>query len=178
MVYNFPFEKADFFIKGKEIEPAESNYHWLISADKIFSSNIKDFTEFSRFFGMEFGIRRSSIYNEGKHGDSYVCGEEVKIYISPGRHCAILQSRLADKAPIKKIIVKKVASLNQEITVLEEKEYQNCSIQSFERKGENVAFTFRYTAFSDSYTDFKKDGTKLGTSATSIDLVTWKVQEK
>lgn len=178
MIYNFPFEKSDFITKNKEITPGSSMYYWFISANKIFSSNIPELKEFSRFYSMEFGIKRASIFNEGKSSDSYICGEEVKIYMPSGRHCAVLQSRLADKSPISKIAIKKAGYAGGELVFLEDKEFKNCSVQSFEVKGDVVAFTFRYTGYSDTYTDYKEDGTKLGTSATDVDLITWKVKEK
>jgi hypothetical protein len=59
---------------------------------------------------------------------------------------------------------------------LEETEFTKCIIQSFERKEEIAAFTFRYTSYSDSYQDFNSDGSKSGKSAVSIDLTTWEIK--
>ena len=178
MAYGFPNERPDFWGKDSDYSDRSASNYWLISADKIFSSAVNEFKDFSRFFDIEFAIRRSSITSNGKSSDSYVCAEEVKIFMPVGRYCAMLLSRLGNKALISKIIIKKMTYMSNKLTPIEEKEFQNCSIQSFSRKGDVIAFTFRYNSFSDAYTEFKPDGSKLGTSAANIDLVTWKVEEK
>ena len=178
MAYGFPAERSDFWEKDTNYSDQQSPNYWLISADKIFSSSSSEFKDFSIFLDIEFAIRRSSITSNGKNSDSYVCAEEVKIYMPVGRYCAMLLSRLGNKALIPKITIKRLMRVSDKLTPVEEKEFQNCSIQSFARKGDIIAFTFRYHSFSDAYTEFKLDGSKLGTSAANIDLVTWKVEEK
>ena len=153
-----------------------SPFDWYISADKIFACNVKGFEQYCKFYDLEFRIVRSSLFDKVKVADSAVMAEDVKIHMGPGRHCAMLQGRMAKGVVIPKITLKKTQYISGEIEVLETKEFSQCVIQSFERKGELVTFAFRYTSFSDSYTDFKEDGTKLGNAATKIDLADWKVE--
>lgn len=159
-------------IDSKKIQ-ASPEFTWLISADKIFESTIDGFTEYSKFYFMEFSISKFSLFSGVNSSDSAVCAKDVKIYIAPKRFCATIQSRLAAGQEIAKILLKKVIIGNDTIAILEEKEFAKCTIQSFERKEEIAAFTFRYTAYSDSYQDYKSDGTKLGKAATKINLATW-----
>ncbi|MCR5224694.1 MAG: hypothetical protein K6C34_01295 [Alphaproteobacteria bacterium] len=180
---------------SNEISP----FDWFISADKIFASNVEGFKDYSKFYEMEFRVARSSLFdfnrrkdnsdvdwelrmekdgwfNKTKVSDSAIVADDVKIYMAPGRHCAMLQGRMAKGVVIPKITIKKTQYISGEIAVLETKEFLKCVIQSFERKGELVTFTFRYITFSDSYTDFKEDGTKLGNAAAKIDLSSWKIE--
>jgi hypothetical protein len=90
----------------------------------------------------------------------------------------MIQGNMANGKEIAKISLKKVLSISAKVEPLEEKEFSKCIIQSFERKGEIAAFTFRYNSYSDSYQDFKKDGMKLGKSATKVDLTTWEIENK
>ncbi|MDR1983100.1 MAG: hypothetical protein LBQ08_04900 [Holosporaceae bacterium] len=153
------------------------SYDWYISADQIFSGDTQGFEKFSKFFGMEFQISRFSLLDGNKISDSAVLAQDVKIYIGPGSHCAMIQGRLANGVVIPKIIIKKITSLMKKLEVIETKEFFQCVIQSFALVGENISFTFRYSSYSDSYTDFSEDGTNLGTAATKIDLAKWKVED-
>ena len=176
-----------------------SPFDWYISADKIFASNVKGFEDYCKFYDLEFRIARASQFdfsrrkddsnvdwelsmekegwfNKAKVTDSAVVAEDVKIHMGPGRHCAMLQGRMAKGVVIPKITLKKTQYISGEIAVLETKEFLKCVVQSFERKGELVTFSFRYVTISDSYTDYKEDGTKLGNAAAKIDLSSWKVE--
>lgn len=154
----------------------ENNFDWLISAEKIFSSEIEGYKEYAKFFYMEIFINRFSLNDGVKTSDSAVCGRDVKIHMPPSRSCAAILSKLASGKEISKISIKKVAFLSGELNTLEEKEFTKCFVQSFERNGEIIAFSFRYASYSDAYQDFKPDGSKLGKSATKIDLTTWEVE--
>lgn len=157
---------------GKEISP----FDWYISADQIFASNVEGFENYSKIFSLEYRISRSAVFDKVKVADSAVMAEDVKIYMGPGRHCAMIQGRMAKGVVIPKITVKKTQYISEELAVLETKEFSKCVIQSFERKGELVTFAFRYASYSDSYIDYKDDGTKGGNAATQIDFADWKVE--
>lgn len=160
----------------EQIARLKHAHDWLISADKIFASNIKGFEDYSKFFGLKYRISKFSLFDKTKVSDSAVNAENVEIYIAPGRHCAMLQGRLAKCTIIPKITLKKVQNISGELTVLDEKEFSQCVIQSYQEELEIITFTFKYTSFSDAYTDHKEDGVKLGTAATKIDLANWKVE--
>lgn len=162
----------------KDPPQAGDGAFWLISADKIFSSGIKGFETFSRFLSMEFDIQRFSTYDGEKTQDSAVKADNVTIFIAPGRYCATLEGNLAKGTKIAAITLQKVLLHQKAVEVIEKKEFKNCILERFSRKGEVVSFAFRYSSFSDTYTEFKNDGTKLGTSATSIDLIQWKITTK
>lgn len=172
------FDKSDVANYHSNKEDGQINFDWLISADKIFSSDIEGFKEYSKFYQMEISIRRFSLNDGTKMSDSVICGKDVKIYMPPSRSCAMILGNLANGKEISKIIVKKVMFLSKELTVIEEKEFTKCFVQSFERNGEIASFTFRYSSYSDKYQDFKTDGSKLGTAATKLDLTTWEVESK
>ncbi len=152
-----------------------SEFLWLISADKIFESTIEGFEEYAKFYSMDFCITRFSLFDGVKSSDSAVCAKDVTIKLPPTRFCAMIQGNLASGKEISKIILKKVTLISGALEAVEEKEFTKCIIQSFERKEEVSSFNFRYTAYSDSYQDYKPDGTKLGKAATKIDLTTWEV---
>ncbi|MDR1561392.1 MAG: hypothetical protein LBS23_03495 [Holosporaceae bacterium] len=172
----FSQNETDSTIRGidnNELPP----YMWFISADSIFKSNVTEFKDYARIFGIEFCISRFSLFDGSKSSDSAVTAEDVKVYISSGIHSPMIQGRMAKGVIIPKITIKKVASLSGKLETLENKEFSKCVIQSFSRIGEQIAFTFRYSSYSDSYTDIQVDGTKGGTAATKIDLVTWEIED-
>jgi hypothetical protein len=154
-----------------------SNYLWIVSADAVFKSNIEGFKDYAKILGMEFNVLRISSFDGAKTADSAVAACDIKIYIHSGAHCAMLQGRMAKGIIIPKITIKKVAMLSEKFEELEKKEFSKCVIQSFYRVGELVIFTFRYSSYSDSYTEIEKDGTKSGTAAIKVDLVSWKIED-
>ena len=154
---------------------ANNSFEWFISADKIFSSQVEQYEDYGKFHYMELLINKFSMHDDAKSTDSAVCGHDVKIFLPPSRSCAMILGNLASGKEISKIFIKKTALLYNAINVLEEKEFSKCTIQSFERKGEIAAFSFRYVSYFDSYQDFKA-GAKLGKSATKIDLATWEIE--
>jgi hypothetical protein len=174
------YDNTFSFNKNNELHHSNAysrdDSYWLISADKIFESNVNGFTNYAEFHYMEFFISRFSLYDGMMSSDSVVCARDVKIYLPPSRFCAVIQGNMASGKEISKIIIKKVFPSNGEIAVIEEKEFEKCIIQSFERNRDVVIFTFRYTSYSDSYQDFKHDGVKLGKAATKINLTTWEVK--
>ncbi|MDR1335104.1 MAG: hypothetical protein LBJ19_02425 [Holosporaceae bacterium] len=159
-----------------EQDQQQSQYQWLISADKIFSSELEGFEEYSRFFDLDFHIYKFSMSAEGKASDTSICAENVRIHIPNGSHCAVIQSNLANGKEISKIIIKKISFKLNDIATLEEKEFSNCFVQTFSRKGEKAIFSFRYSSYKDTYTDYKSDGTKKGTAGVSVDLVKWEIK--
>jgi hypothetical protein len=158
--------------------PYSSQYKWMISADKIFSSEDEGLEEYTNFFKMEFCISRVSVLDGAKSSDSIIMAQDVKVYLPSGSHCAMIQSRLANGQEIAKITLKKLFPILGKFESLEEIEFSKCIVQSFERQGEMAAFTFRYTSYKDTFHRFKSDGSKKGTAATSIDLVKWEVKDE
>jgi hypothetical protein len=173
-LYNpFFFKDYPFPAALKKKSPS---YNWYISADQIFRSNTEGLEKFSKFFGMEFRISRFSLFDGEKSFDSAVSAKNVKIYMGAGGHCAMIQGRLTKGIVIPKIIIKKTAVLMGKTEILETKEFSKCVIQSFLLIGEVVSFSFRYSSYADSYTDFNEDGTVRGTTASKIDLIKWEVE--
>ena len=154
----------------------QPNYNWYISADKIFKSRVKGLEEFSNFFGMEFNVSRFSVFDRKKSFDTAVLAENIKIYMSAGGHCAMIQGHLTKSIVIPKITIKKTTVLTGKIEILETKEFLKCVIQSFSLTGDIVFFSFSYSSYSDFYTDFNKDGTTRGTAGVKIDLTKWEVE--
>ncbi|MDR3155503.1 MAG: hypothetical protein LBT90_00145 [Holosporaceae bacterium] len=154
----------------------QCQYQWLISADKIFSSEWEGFEEYARFFDLDFHIYKFSMSTDGKASDTSICAENIKVCIPNGSHCAVIQSHLAQGKEISKIILKKVSFMLDKTVTMEEKEFSKCFVQTFSRKGEKAIFSFRYSSYKDTYTDFKADGTKKGTAGVSVDLIKWEIK--
>jgi hypothetical protein len=154
-----------------------NHYDWYISADKIFHSEIEALKDFSKILSMEFHIERFSLFDKAKVSDSAVLSRDVRIYMGSGKHCAMIQGRLAKGVVIPKITVKKTTTLMKKIETLETKEFSQCIVQSFSVVGDIVVFSFRYSSYSDSYTDFSEKGTKAGNAAVSIDLAKFEIKD-
>jgi hypothetical protein len=171
--------RKSFFTKDilpEEISDKESAYRWYISADKIFKSGVEEFNDFARIFGIEFLVSRFSLFDGSSSSDSAVAARDVKVYMKSGVHCAMIQGRLAKGIVIPKITIKKTTLLMGKIETLELKEFSQCVIQSFSIVGDMVSFSFRYSSYSDTYTDFDEKGINKGTAATKIDLAKWEIE--
>ncbi|MDR1236010.1 MAG: hypothetical protein LBJ96_03305 [Holosporaceae bacterium] len=172
--------KNPFFAKNtlsKEIADKESSYYWYISADKIFKSDVQGFTDFAQIFGIEFQISRFSLFDGSKSSDTAVAAKDVKVYMKSGIHCAMIQGRLAKGIVVPKVTIKKNAVLMGKMENLEAKEFSECVFQSFSVVGDVVSFSFRYSSYSDTYTDFDDAGTNKGTAATQVDLAKWEIKD-
>lgn len=165
----------DYSASQKENMADKPDYKWLISADKIFESSINGYKEYAPFISVEFSVSRFSLFNGKKSSDSTICAKDVKIKMLPSRFCAQIQENLASAKEVGKITLKRVGQINGALEAFETKEFEKCIIQSFERLEDVAVFTFRCIKYSDSYQDFKKDGTKSGNASTKLDLSTWKV---
>jgi hypothetical protein len=152
-----------------------TRYDLFISADKIFQSNVAGLEDFFKIFSMEFCVSRFSLFDGAKSSDAMVLAQDVKIHMSSGSHCAMIQGRLAKGVAIPKIIVKKVTLL-EKIECLETIEFSQCVAQSFSIVERGVLFSFRYSSYSYSYKDFKEDGTLRGSAAVAIDLAKWETE--
>lgn len=169
-------EKQELF-KNISSRKECSKYMWLISADKIFSSDVDGFQEYSRLHHINYKIYKSFLFEETRTAESSVYAREVYVYMQPGCHCAMLEGRMAKSVVIPQITIQKTVTLNRKISVLEKKEFKQCVIHSFGIQDDEIGFSFRYRSFSDSYTDYKSDGTQKGSAAVQIDLAKWEIQE-
>lgn len=157
-------------------EEGRDRFMWLISADKIFSSEITNFTNFAQLYHIEYMIYKSFLYDQTKTAESSVYAKEVHIYMPSGSHSAMLEGRMAKSTIIPQITIHKTCIIKGQNTTLEKKEFKQCVINSFGLKDNMIGFSFRYTLLSDSYVKFKKNGTQEGSVATQIDLVKWEVK--
>ncbi|MDR1362364.1 MAG: hypothetical protein LBJ16_04090 [Holosporaceae bacterium] len=158
------------------VAPGDVGQFWLISADKVFSSDIDGYKDFARFLDLDFFVKKVSLFDGAKSSDSIVSAEPVEIRMPVSKSCAMIQGYLANGKEIAKITLKKIVPLGGSLKVAEEKEFSKCLLQSFRRRGEIALFSFRYSAYSDAYTDL--EGDQAGTAATKVDLATWEVESK
>lgn len=156
----------------------DEKFIWVISADKIFSSEIINYKDFAVIFNMEYSIKRFCICDGSKMSDTAVLSEDVIVRCRPGKHCPILLERLAKGTKIPKITAKKIFTIQEKMETIEEKEFSDCVVQSFKRHKEVVTFSFRSPSVSYKYNDFAEDGNKKGSAAVSIKLAEWKIEGK
>ncbi|MDR0968830.1 MAG: hypothetical protein LBL99_04360 [Holosporaceae bacterium] len=160
----------------KPLTEGSPKYDWFISADKIFSCETEGFEDYAKIFGIEFCVSRFSLFDGAKSSDSAVAARDLKVYMSSGTHCAMIQGRLAKGIVVSKITIKKAASIGGKFQTLETKEFSQCVVQTFSIVGDVVSFSFRYSSYSDAYASFNEDGTSKGTAATKVDLAKWEVE--
>lgn len=153
----------------------ETKFSWLISADSIFESQIKNYEKFARFFYMDFLIEKFSLFEGKKLSDSTIHAADIRVFLEPSRFCASIQSCLATGRKISKIIMEKVEEKSGKVEMVERMECEECYVQSFARTKEIANFTFRCTSYSDSFQEFGIDGKKKGKAAVKMNLTTWKV---
>lgn len=154
---------------------AESEGFWVISIDKIFSSEMKDFKEFAKIINMEFSINEFSITDGPKFSDSVIQARDVNILMPIGEHVVSIQKYLSKRTVMKKILIKRLLLIKSQLSVVDELNFCDAKFMSFSLQNELVAFTFRYHTYSYSYTKYDIDGTKGGTSAMSVDAK-WEVK--
>ena len=171
------FLRDDPKLFEEKFDVISDNHVWLISADKIFSSEIENYTNFAKLYHIEYFIYKSFLYDQTKTAESSVYAREVHINMQSGVHCAMLEGRMAKSVIIPQITIQKVRFLNKKITILEKKEFKQCVINAFGLKDDLIGFSFRYTSISDSYSKFKPNGTQGGSAAAQIDLVKWEIKQ-
>ncbi len=169
-------ENPELFL-GNPAEPKQKSYDWIISADKIFSSEIEGFTDSARIYHINFMIYKSFLFEESKAAESSICAKDVHIYMGSGCHCAMLEGRMAKAVIIPCITVQKISNINKTTTVLEKKEFKQCVIRSFGVQDDVIAFSFRYRTFSDQYNNYNSKGVQTGNAAVQMDFVKWEIQE-
>lgn len=173
---------SQFFLKDdpglfeEKFEEKIRDYKWLISADKIFSSEIKKFTDFAELYHIEYMIYKSFLYDQTKTAESSVYAKEVHIYMEPGIYCAMLQGRMAKSTIIPQITIDKVRPINGKLSVIEEKVFNQCVVNAFGIKDNMIGFSFRYTSLNDSYNKFNPDLSSAGNAGVQIDFVKWEVK--
>ncbi|MBE6447382.1 MAG: hypothetical protein E7015_02745 [Alphaproteobacteria bacterium] len=150
----------------------------LISADDIFSSELKGYEKYSRIIHVSNAFSRSVIYGGDKIADAMLNAEELQVEMFQGCHCAMLLGRLAKSVVISKITVLYTQLFSEERTEFCKKEFGKCVLQSFLEKDDICTFTAKYSSLNISYTDLKSDGTKRGSAAAQIDVLKWKVENK
>ena len=175
---------SKFFLKenpelfsGRPDEPTQKCYEWIISADKIFSSEIDGLKDYARIDHIDFMIYKSFLFEEAKTAEGSFCAKEVHIYMPSGCHCAMLESRMAKNVIIPTITIKKIANVNKKDTVLEIKEFQQCVIRAFGIRNDIIGFAFRYRVFKDQYNNYDAEGVQKGSAAAQIDFVKWEIKE-
>ncbi|MBQ3564984.1 MAG: hypothetical protein IJA14_02420 [Alphaproteobacteria bacterium] len=158
-------------------EENKSNFLWLISADKIFSSELDKFKDYAPISNLKFHLKRTCVFEESKLAENSICAKDISVYMPSGTHCAMLIGRMSKSVILKKIIIKKVQMINKELLVRETKEFGNCVITSFEEYNEGVVFSFRCQSLSNTYQDIGKKGEKTGQAAVQLNLTKWETKE-
>lgn len=143
--------------------------YWVISAEKIFSSEMSNFKEFARIFDVGFSMNEFSVIDGPKFADSVVQAHDVTVSMPLGSHVVMVQKYLAKRTVLKKILIKRLVMINNKLSVVDELEFNDAKFQSFSIQNDLVSFSFRYHTYSYSYTSYKNDGSKGGTSAMSVD---------
>lgn len=154
---------------------AKSEGFWVISTDKIFSGEINGFKEFARIINLGFTINEFSITDGPKFSDSVIQAQDVKILMPIGEHIASIQKYLSKRTVMKKILLKRLMMIKNKLSAIDELEFCDAKFMSFSLQNELVTFAFRYHTYSYSFTSYKVDGTKGGTSAMSVDAK-WEVK--
>lgn len=177
MAFSFSeFSRPDY---GTNVTHEENkpNFLWLISADKMFSSELAKFKDYAQISNLKFHLKRTCVFEESKLAENSICARDVSVYMSGGTHCAMLIGRMAKSVILKKITIKKVQMLNKELLERETKEFSNCVITSFEECNEGVFFSFRCQSISNTYQDIGKKGEKTGQAAVQLNLTKWETKE-
>lgn len=171
------FLKDDLKLFEEKFDEISDKCIWLISADKIFSSTIENFTNYAKLYHIEYHMYKSFLYDQTQTAENSVYAKEVHVYMPSGVHCAMLEGRMAKSIIIPQITIQKVGFLSKKIAVWEKKEFKKCVINAFGLKDNVIGFSFRYTSISDSYSKFKPNGSQEGSAAAQIDLVKWEVKQ-
>lgn len=153
----------------------ETQGFWVISVDKIFSSKIKNFTEYARIINLEFTINEFSLTDGPKFSDSVIQAQDVNILMPLGEHVVSIQKYLSMRTVMKKIVIKRLILVKSKLSVVDELTFSDAKFMSFSLQNELLAFAFRYHTYSYSYTGYDSDGAQAGASAMSVNAK-WEVK--
>ncbi|MDR1551203.1 MAG: hypothetical protein LBS14_00790 [Holosporaceae bacterium] len=163
-------------LRRQGVKQGYSGHSWLISSDKIFSSDIKGFGNFFPISWVEFEISRKFLFDGTVSADLGILASPIKVHLLPGKHCPSLLELFSKRSKLPKILIGKTATLNGEIAMLDSYEYSGCSLQGFSVRVGYCWFEFHCESFQASYTDYEPDGIKSGTASIKVYLGEWKME--
>ncbi|MDR2067367.1 MAG: hypothetical protein LBP41_00025 [Holosporaceae bacterium] len=143
--------------------------------DDIFSSEIKDREGSSPCDEATAGCKRLT-------NDSVAAGEmpnfgdvinyDVEVEMDFGSWGPMIQSYLYDGTTIKKIIIRRVMNINNELVDIQTTTYESCLFKSYKQVGKRITFSFSWENKEDINVARARDGKKIGQYGVSYDSAT------
>lgn len=146
---------------------------WLISSEKIFSSEIKGFEDYYPIESLQYSISISGIIDKNSRSDSVLVVSPLVITLSSGLHSPSIIDRIANKKNLKAINIIKVSEEKGKLTIVEDKKFETVYIHGINTTNETVILSFRYEQYVDKYNEIVNNISK-GSSSGKLDIVKWK----
>jgi len=145
---------------------------YIIVAKGIFPDTIKGRKDAGFCYTFKTAIYRMPEDENNKHSKAIGSGKIVKkdviVCVPSGRWGASLQAHMAQSIVIKSVCIVR-SELDGEIeNVLQETEFTNCRIMTYDQQDDKIIFSFTYDTKTDDFTDYTKDGLKKGHAAITI----------
>lgn len=145
---------------------------YIIVAKGIFPDTIKGRKDAVYCYAFRSSIYKMHDDDDNAHTQavktSKIIQKDVIACIPTGRWGASLQAHIDQSLIVKSITIVR-SEIDKDIeNVIQETEFTNCKIMTYEQLDDKIVFSFNYNTKIDDFTDYTKDGLKKGHAAVTI----------
>lgn len=167
--------QRDFDLKTptKHEDKVKSNHpRYTIVAKGIFNDTIKGRKNAGPCYAFKTSIYR---LHEDAHGKTHhplssgkLIKKDVIVCVPTGSWAASIQAHMAQSIVIKSLKIIRSQIEGKIENVIQETEFTNCKIMTYDQVDDKIIFSFTYEAKTDDFTDYTKDGLKKGHAGITI----------
>ncbi len=150
---------------------------WIIKIDKLLSSNLTGFEDYSELFGWN---EESSRFTPGNLSNQLMSSATLKhsglmILIPNGGHSAHIELKMNRGVPLEVINIVRLGNIQDAKVKLQLLEYHQCWIQSFQQQLDRIIVTLSVSSKKNTIYVYDNNGTNKGQIVSEVDYVQGKV---
>ncbi|AIK95579.1 hypothetical protein [Candidatus Odyssella acanthamoebae] len=149
---------------------------WMISIDKLLSSNIEGYETFTELYGwfaeqarLTKGSTASQLFST-----SAVQHSNILIVIPNGLYLPMLETIMNTGSNLSAIKIVRLANITDLKIPIQEVDYTNCKVESIQQKLDEIILSIRPETRMNTVIQYAQDGSKLGQNVSFFDYVTGK----
>jgi hypothetical protein len=150
---------------------------WMIKIDKLLSSNLGGFEDYSELFGWN---EESSRFTPGNLSNQLLGSATLKhsgltILVSNGGHSAHIELKMNRGIPLDLIEIVRLGNIHDNKVKLQVLEYTKCWIQSFQQELDRIIVTLSISKKKNTVFVYDQTGANKGQIVSEVDYVLGKV---
>lgn len=151
---------------------------YVIKCDKIFSSSMEKFKDCAPCDWIKVGGARITTFDSsGKlNGDTTISGKDPAVCMKNGPWGPVLQEFMYAGKELKRISIYQIMDIHNEKVKMQELNYSNCLIKTYDQEADKILFTFCFASVEDLQITYDHEGKKLGQLGMQFDFTTLEVK--